>query len=167
MSPTVYEGEANFDYPTAGKPLKTWYKITGDLKSSTATPLIILHGGPGVGSAAYNPFSDLTVNHGIPIVQYEQVGCGRSTDLRNKADAGIEFWNDTLFVSELENLIEHLGLTQYDVLGHCTSVFSIDFQIFSARRVLILSSLGCDVRIAFRGEAASGAAPLYHNVFGS
>lgn len=130
MSPTVYEGEANFDYPTAGKPLKTWYKITGDLKSSTATPLIILHGGPGVGSAAYNPFSDLTVNHGIPIVQYEQVGCGRSTDLRNKADAGIEFWNDTLFVSELENLIEHLGLTQYDVLGHCTSVFSTDFLIF-------------------------------------
>lgn len=123
MSPIIQEGEADFDYPAAGKPLKTWYKITsitGDLKSST--PLILLHGGPGVGSSAFDPFADLTVNYGIPIIQYDQVGCGRSTDLRNKASAGAEFWSDTLYVVELENLIAHLGLTEYDVVGHCQSL---------------------------------------------
>ena len=119
MSPTVYDGEADFDYPAAGKPLKTWYKVAGDLASTTATPLIVLHGGPGVGSSAYTPFFDLATTHGIPVVLYEQVGCGRSTDLRNKAEAGIEFWNDSLFVAELENLIAHLGLKQYDIVGHC------------------------------------------------
>lgn len=118
ITPPVLEGEANFYYPAAGKELKTWYKITGDLTSGVV-PLIILHGGPGVGCAAYNPLSDLTVKYSIPIIQYDQVGCGRSTHLREKADAGIEFWNDSLFVNELESLIAHLELPDYDVLGHC------------------------------------------------
>ncbi|KAF8900835.1 proline-specific peptidase [Gymnopilus junonius] len=117
--PPVYEGEADFHYPAAGKPLKTWYKITGDLKNSKATPLIILHGGPGVGSVAYNSLADLTVAYSIPIIQYDQVGCGHSTHLRDKTPVDAEFWNDSLFVAELESLIAHLGLTQFDVLGDC------------------------------------------------
>ena len=56
-SPRVVEGEADFNYPAAGKPLKTWYKVTGDL-TPTSIPLFILHGGPGVGSEAYNILSD-------------------------------------------------------------------------------------------------------------
>lgn len=118
-TPPVHEGEADFHYPAAGKSLKTWYKVTGDLRTSKGTPLIVLHGGPGVGCSAYNPLADLTVAHSIPIIQYDQVGCGRSTHLREKESAGTEFWNDSLFVAELESLIAHLGLTQYDVLGHC------------------------------------------------
>jgi pimeloyl-ACP methyl ester carboxylesterase len=116
--PAIREGEAPFNYSSASKPLKTWYKITGDLTCGVV-PLIILHGGPGVGCEAYNPFSDLTVKHSIPVIQYDQVGCGRSTNLREKVDSGIGFWNDELYVSELESLIIHLGLTTYDVLGHC------------------------------------------------
>lgn len=114
----VIEGEAVFNYPAAGKELKTWYRITGDLTAGVV-PLIVLHGGPGVGCEAYNPLTDLTVKYSIPIIQYDQVGCGRSTHLREKADAGIEFWNDSLFVSELESLISYLKLTTYDLLGHC------------------------------------------------
>ncbi|KAI0684493.1 proline-specific peptidase [Cytidiella melzeri] len=120
-APPVVEGEANFDYPAAGKPLKTWYRVTGNL-SPTSTPLFILHGGPGVGSEAYNIFSDLTVKYGIPVIQYDQVGCKRSTHLREKADAGEEFWNEDLFIKELHNLVRHFGLSaggrQYDVIGH-------------------------------------------------
>jgi len=119
----VVEGEADFHYPAAGKPLKTWYKITGDL-SSGVPPLIVLHGGPGAGATSYDPFVDLTVKYSIPIILYEQVGCGRSTHLRDKADAGIEFWNDGLYVAELESLIAHLKLGEYDVLGHCKLYFS-------------------------------------------
>ncbi|KAI0693071.1 proline-specific peptidase [Cytidiella melzeri] len=120
-SPPVVEGEADFHYPAAGKPLKTWYKVTGEL-TPTSTPLFILHGGPGVGSEAYNILSDLTVKYGIPIIQYDQVGCKRSTHLQEKADAGEEFWSDNLFVTELHNLVRHFGLDadgrQYHILGH-------------------------------------------------
>ncbi|KAI0310932.1 Alpha/Beta hydrolase protein, partial [Amylostereum chailletii] len=121
VPPIVQSGKAPFDYPAAGKPLETWYKITGDL-TPASIPLVILHGGPGVGSAAYNPLADLTVARNIPIIQYDQVGCGNSTRLREKASAGAEFWNDGLFVAELESLLTHLGLNaddrQYDLLGH-------------------------------------------------
>ena len=113
---SVVEGEADFNYPPAGKP---WYKITGDLKTSKATPLIILHGGPGIGCSAYQPLTDLTIAYSIPIIQYDQVGCGRSTPLREKASASAEFWNDRIFVAELESLIARLGLKSYDIVGHC------------------------------------------------
>ena len=115
----VFEGEADFSYPKAEKHLKTWYKVTGDLKSPKATPLIVLHGGPGVGSQPYNILSDLTIAHSIPVIQYDQIGCGHSTDLKNKASAGAEFWNDELFIAELESLITHLRLDKFDILGHC------------------------------------------------
>ncbi|PPQ95833.1 hypothetical protein CVT26_015963 [Gymnopilus dilepis] len=143
-TPPIYEGEAPFYYPLAGKPLKTWYKITGDLKTHNTTPLIILHGGPGVGYLAYNPLADLTVAYSIPIIQYDQVGCGRSSHLREMADRGEEFWNDRLFVAELESLIAHLGLTRYDVLGHSWgAVFGSRFaakQPKGLRKYIIMSS---------------------------
>lgn len=119
--PHIVEGELAFDYPPAGKPLKTWYKVTGDI-TPTSIPLFILHGGPGAGAEAYNILSDLTVKYGIPIIQYDQVGCKRSTHLQEKKGAGPEFWKDTIFVLELHNLIRHFGLDndgrQYDVIGH-------------------------------------------------
>ncbi|KAI0781625.1 Alpha/Beta hydrolase protein [Irpex lacteus] len=119
--PPVIEGEAPFNYPFAGKPLKTWYRVTGEL-SPSSIPLFILHGGPGVGAEAYNILSDLTTTYGIPIIQYDQIGCKRSTHLQEKASAGDEFWNEDLFIAELHNLVRHFGLDaegrQYDVLGH-------------------------------------------------
>ncbi|KAF5320961.1 hypothetical protein D9619_002068 [Psilocybe cf. subviscida] len=142
-SPSVIKGKAIFNYPAAGKELETWYKVTGDLTAGIV-PLVILHGGPGVGCEAYNPLADLTVKYSIPIIQYDQVGCGRSTHLREKSDAGIEFWNDALFVSELESLIAHLGLTAYDVLGHSWgAMFGSRFaakQPKGLRRYIIMSS---------------------------
>ncbi|KAI0781619.1 proline-specific peptidase [Irpex lacteus] len=119
--PRIVEGELAFDYPPAAKPLKTWYKVTGEI-TPTSIPLFILHGGPGAGAEAYNILSDLTVKYGIPIIQYDQVGCKRSTHLQEKKGAGPEFWKDTIFVLELHNLIRHFGLDadgrQYDVIGH-------------------------------------------------
>ena len=56
------------------------------------------------------------------IIQYDKVGCKRSTHLQEKANAGEEFWNENLFIAELHNLVCHFGLDaegrQYDVLGH-------------------------------------------------
>jgi proline-specific peptidase len=114
----VTEGFAPFDYPAANKSLETWYRITGTLDSSGAVPLITLHGGPGGGHAATNPFTSMWASRGIPVVQYDQIGCGNSTHLTELASAGAGFWNDGLFVAELESLVANLGLAQYDVLGY-------------------------------------------------
>ncbi|KAF4622284.1 hypothetical protein D9613_009034 [Agrocybe pediades] len=145
MDHRIVEAEADFDYPAAGKPLKTWYRITGDL-SSDATPLIILHSGPGAGCTSYDPLFDLTTKYSIPVIQYEQVGCGRSTHLRDESlkKKGIEFWNDGIYVAELESLVKWLKLEKYDVLGHSWGgMFGSRFaakQPKGLRRLIIMSS---------------------------
>ncbi|KAI0781609.1 Alpha/Beta hydrolase protein [Irpex lacteus] len=125
MGPHIVEGELAFDCPPAGKPLKSWYKVTGDI-TRTSNSLFILHGGPGTGAEAYNIFSDLTVKYGIPIIQYDRVGCKHSTHLQEKKGAGPAFWKDAIFVLELHKLIRHFGLDidnrQYDVICHSWGV---------------------------------------------
>ncbi|KAI1135120.1 proline-specific peptidase [Hypoxylon sp. FL0543] len=103
--PTV-EGEVAFDAPNAGKPCTTWYRVVGDLEKSSNPVLIALHGGPGAGHEYLSSFTDLYEQYGIPIVFYDQIGCGRSTHLREKV--GDEaFWTVDLFIAELDNLIDH------------------------------------------------------------
>lgn len=47
---------------------------------------------------------------------YDQLGCGRSTHLPHlRGDA--DFWTVGLFLRELENLLEKLGVEDYDLLG--------------------------------------------------
>src|SRR6201995_4640885 len=67
-SPKVTEGEVSFDVPAADKPCKTWYKIYGDLSSSsTGRPLVILHGGPGACHNYLLPLAHLAAApHSIP-----------------------------------------------------------------------------------------------------
>jgi len=110
------DGFAPFSYPAAKKSLQTWYRVTGDL--SAGVPLITLHGGPGGGYWATNPFTSFEHSHHIPVIQYDQIGSGQSTHLQELASAGPEFWNDELFVAELDNLISYLKLETYDVLGY-------------------------------------------------
>lgn len=111
------EGELDFDVPAAGKPCKTWYKIFGDLTSGK-TPLLLLHGGPGACHEYVLPITDLTKRHNIPVVVYDQLGNGKSTRLREK-NGDATFWTPDLFMSEIDNLIDHLGLREsgYSLLG--------------------------------------------------
>ncbi|KZV85752.1 proline-specific peptidase [Exidia glandulosa HHB12029] len=108
-------GHLDFDLPTAGKPCATWYEIHGDL--STARPLIVLHGGPGIPHYYLGPIARLATTHKIPVVLYDQLGCGNSTHLPEK-NGDVSFWTIQLFLDELENLIRGLGITEYDLLGH-------------------------------------------------
>jgi L-proline amide hydrolase len=104
---SVREGEAGF------RGWKTWYRVTGDLKARKL-PLVLLHGGPG---ASHDYLEALTafVDQGRAVIHYDQLGCGRSTHL---ADKGGDFWTPQLFVDELNNLIDHLGIrAAYHVLG--------------------------------------------------
>lgn len=113
----VTEGFAPLEVPGADKPCQTYYKIFGDLKSGV-TPLIGLHGGPGATMNYMLSMADLAEPpYDIPVVLYDQVGCGGSTLLPEKA-GDVEFWTVKLFVDEFHNLMKHLGIETYDILGH-------------------------------------------------
>lgn len=102
----VQEGYADFQGH------QTWYRVTGDLASGRL-PLVVAHGGPGCTHDYVDSFKDLA-EHGWPVVHYDQLGNGRSTHLRG-IDPG--FWTVALFLDELNNLLRHLGIGQYALLG--------------------------------------------------
>ncbi|KAI1174992.1 Alpha/Beta hydrolase protein [Nemania sp. FL0916] len=106
--PTI-EGEAAFSPPNSEKPSVTWYKIVGDLKQSSSSPLIVLHGGPGAGHEYLASLTDLVQLYGIPVIFYDQIGCGRSTHFRERKGDN-SFWTFDLFIAELNNLIDHLEI---------------------------------------------------------
>ncbi len=93
-------------------PYQTWYRVTGDLDGGE-TPLVVVHGGPG---AAHNYLLEIAnlASTGRPVIHYDQLGCGRSTHL---TDRGVEFWTVELFLEELANLVDTLGLDRHHLLG--------------------------------------------------
>ena len=94
-------------------PYRTWYRVTGDLKSGKP-PLFVLHGGPGCTHDYVDSFKGLAVR-GRAVIHYDQVGNGHSSHLPEK---GADFWTVDFFKAELDNLIDHLGARDaYHVLG--------------------------------------------------
>ncbi|KAH8100338.1 Alpha/Beta hydrolase protein [Cristinia sonorae] len=111
------EGDLEWEAPSAGKPIKTHYWVYGDLKSGK-TPLVGLHGGPGIPRAYMTVLRDLTKAHGIPLILYDQIGNGLSTHLPEKK-GDVSFWTVELFVKELEHVLTHLGVQDnFDLYGH-------------------------------------------------
>jgi L-proline amide hydrolase len=97
---------------------ETWYLVVGDLERSRSgsgpAPLVTLHGGPGATHDYLLSMTDLA-SDGRTVIFYDQIGNGNSTHLR---DQGADFWTVDLFVRELANLIDHLGIRdRYHVLG--------------------------------------------------
>lgn len=91
---------------------ETWYAIAGDLDSGR-TPLIALHGGPGATHDYLLSLTDLANDRAV--VFYDQIGNGRSTHF---PDRGEEYWTVDLFVRELHNLVDVLGLrASHHILG--------------------------------------------------
>ncbi len=92
---------------------QTWFRITGDLRPGT-TPVVAAHGGPGGTHDYLLTMADLS-RSGRPIVHYDQLGNGNSTHLR---DRGADFWTVDLFLDELDNLLDKLGIASaYHLLG--------------------------------------------------
>lgn len=109
-------GNITFRPPGTDLVCSTSYYLWGSLDSKL-TPLVCLHGGPGATSVYMRPFSLLSSDYGLPVIIYDQLGCGGSTRLRDRK-GDTEFWGIDLFVAELLNLIATLHLTTFDLLGH-------------------------------------------------
>lgn len=93
---------------------RTWYRITGSLKSGRL-PLVVAHGGPGCTHDYVDSFRGISALDGRAVIHYDQLGNGNSTHLRDK---GEDFWTVRLFLDELDNLLEFLGIAnRYAYLG--------------------------------------------------
>ncbi|TFY81980.1 hypothetical protein EWM64_g2026 [Hericium alpestre] len=113
---TVQVTESTIPFTYQGETYQTWYKLVGDLSSATRPPLIVLHGGPGMGHNYMASIADLASSTPArPVVFYDQIGCGKSTHLPLKSP---EFWSVELFVAELENILAYLKIKIFDLLGH-------------------------------------------------
>ena len=120
----VQEGTVPFE--VGGVAVETWYRVTGDLGEGGA-PLIVLHGGPG---AAHDYLVSLTdLADARAVIHYDQLGNGRSTHL---TDRGAEFWTVELFVRELHNLVEQLGIADHHVLGQSWGGFLAQEYAFTS-----------------------------------
>ena len=98
--------------------------------------------GPGMAHDYLTPIGDLQTSR--PVVFYDQLCSNRSTHLPNKPKS---FWTIDLFVDELVNLTNHLGISsRFDILGHSwggilASEFVIRRQPSGLRKLVLVGSL--------------------------
>jgi proline iminopeptidase len=88
---------------------RIWYRIVGT--DRPGTPLLCLHGGPGMPHDYLDPLEDLAASR--PVVFYDQLGCGRSD---RPADDSL--WTTGRFVEELAVVQAALGLTRPHLFGN-------------------------------------------------
>lgn len=72
-----HEGRVSYEVPDAGKVVRTFYKIIGDLTEETS--LIAFHSGPGAGHEHLYLLTNLYKHHKIPVVFYNQIRCADFT----------------------------------------------------------------------------------------
>lgn len=87
---------------------RVWTGIYGD---GNSTPLLVLHGGPGMPSYYLEPVTGLADER--PVILYDQLGCGRSDRPDNTS-----LWTASRAVAEVEAVRQGLGLGRVHVLGH-------------------------------------------------
>ena len=149
------EGKIPFNVPSIDTPCFTYYKTIGDL-SNGSPRVIVLHGGPGVGHEYLLPFTSLWHSYGLPLIFYDQIGCGASTHLPQTA-GDESFWREGLFLSELDNLIDHLHLRDgagFHILGQSWGgMFGANFAASRPRglRRLVLASALADRKLGMEG----------------
>ena len=87
---------------------RIWYHRVG---SGKATPLLVLHGGPGACSYYLKPLLALAADR--PVIIYDQLGCGKSD-----RPTDTTLFTVDRYVRELQTLRDSLGLREVHLLGH-------------------------------------------------
>ncbi|HEX8696085.1 MAG TPA: proline iminopeptidase-family hydrolase [Longimicrobium sp.] len=87
---------------------RIWYRKSG---SGGGTPVILLHGGPGLNSYYLKPLEALGDDR--PVIRYDQLGSGKSDTISDTTAFTIAH-----FVNELDSLRASLGYDRVHLLGH-------------------------------------------------
>ena len=136
QSDSLSAGEGFIDV-TGGK---VWYNIVG---SGSNTPLLLLHGGPGVPSFYLNPLKALAADR--PVIFYDQLGCGRSDKTSDSS-----LWTIDHFVKELAEVRQALKLDEIHLYGHSWgAMLATDYLLTNPTgvRSVILASPCLDVKM--------------------
>jgi proline iminopeptidase len=86
---------------------KIWYNVVG---TGDKTPILLLHGGPGIPSYYLKPLAKLGDER--QIIFYDQLGCGHSDRITDPSLMTIDHYK-----KELGLLIHHLGLRKFYLYG--------------------------------------------------
>ena len=87
---------------------RVWYRTSG---GGDATPILLLHGGPGAAAYYLEPLEERLAEH-RPVVVYDQLGCGRS-DMPDDPS----LWTIDYFTAEVDQMRAALGLERCHLLG--------------------------------------------------
>lgn len=112
---------------------EVWYRIVG---SGARTPLLVLHGGPGVSSIYLKSLEALATDR--PVIFYDQLGCGKSP-----SPSDTTLWTIERFVEEIAQVRKALGLNKIHLYGHSWgSMLAVDYMLTKpiGVRSLVLSS---------------------------
>lgn len=89
---------------------KVWARVNGVIGEG-ATPVIIIHGGPGGTHVNFGGLLSLADQR--PVILYDQLDSGMSDRPENPAT-----WRPERFVAELEAIRKALGVERWHVIGH-------------------------------------------------
>lgn len=115
-----------------------WYEIVG---SGSATPLLLLHGGPGAPSRYLDPLRGLADER--PVIFYDQLGGGKSDRPEDPS-----LWTIERFVQELQAVRDALGLDEVHLFGHSWgTMLGVEYMLSGPEGVqsLILASPALDI----------------------
>ncbi|HKI94602.1 MAG TPA: proline iminopeptidase-family hydrolase [Gemmatimonadales bacterium] len=112
---------------------RIWYRIVG---TGPGTPLLLIHGGPGVPS--YYLRSLAALGDERPVIFYDQLGAGRSD---HPTDTTL--WRLAQYVQRLGELRDSLGLTDVDLYGHSFgTMIAVDYMLTKPKGVKSLILAG-------------------------
>jgi proline iminopeptidase len=86
---------------------KIWYRVVG---TGNKTPLLLLHGGPGVPSYYLKPLSALGKDR--KVIFFDQLGCGKSDHITDTTLMTVDH-----YVEEVNKVVKHFGLKEYYLYG--------------------------------------------------
>jgi proline iminopeptidase len=123
------DGEGHISVPGG----RVWFRVMGH---GGGTPLLVLHGGPGMPHDYLEPLGSLSDARSV--VFYDQLGCGGSDRPRDPS-----LWRTDRFVEELSVVRRVLGLDRVHLFGHSWgSMLAVEHCLAGALGVesLILAS---------------------------
>jgi pimeloyl-ACP methyl ester carboxylesterase len=91
---------------------RIWYRVARSSTSDTRWPILLLHGGPGLGSD-YLESLELLAEQGRTVIRFDQLGSGRSDRPRD-----LSIWRIEGCIRQIESIRKALGLNRLHLLGH-------------------------------------------------